>query len=162
MFPLGPQTRSFFAARKASLKEGYAAWMVKYNEWKGANPALAAELEDAKAKKYPSAAAVLAAIPEYDAKKNVATRQSGSEILQYVTKLVPQYVSGSADLHGSNKNYINGGNNFGNPKIKGKSFAGRNFYFGIREHAMGTMVSEAKRRQRTFRSHVRHSSACYD
>ena len=49
-------------------------------------------------------------------------------------------MSGSADLHGSNKNYINGGNNFGNPKIKGKSFAGRNFYFGIREHAMGTMV----------------------
>ena len=60
-----------------------------------------------------------------------------------MTKLVPQYVSGSADLHGSNKNYINGGNNFGNPKIKGKSFAGRNFYFGIREHAMGTMVSHS-------------------
>jgi transketolase len=88
--------------------------MVKYNEWKAANPELATELENAKAKK----------------------------ILQYVTKLVPQYVSGSADLHGSNKNYINGGNNFGNPKIKGKSFAGRNFYFGIREHAMGTMVSD--------------------
>ena len=115
--------------------------MVKYNEWKAANPALASELENAKAKNYPSAAEVLAAIPEYDAKKNVATRQSGSEILQYVTKLVPQYVSGSADLHGSNKNYINGGNNFGNPKIKGKSFAGRNFYFGIREHAMGTMLN---------------------
>lgn len=51
--------------------------MVKYNEWKGANPELASELENAKAKNYPSAAAVLAAIPEYDAKKNVATRQSG-------------------------------------------------------------------------------------
>ena len=115
--------------------------MVKYNAWKGANPALATELENAKAKNYPSAQEILAGIPEYDVKKNVATRQSGSEILQYVTKMVPQYVSGSADLHGSNKNYINGGNNFGNPKIKGKSFAGRNFYFGIREHAMGTMLN---------------------
>merc|ERR1711990_1236734 len=54
---------------------------------------------------------------------------------------VPQYVSGSADLHGSNKNYINSGKNFGNPKIDGKGFDGRNFYFGIREHAMGTMLN---------------------
>ena len=81
-----PQTRAFFAAKKASLKEEYATWMVKYNEWKGANPELASELENAKAKNYPSAAAVLAAIPEYDAKKNVATRQSGE--LSLVERLV--------------------------------------------------------------------------
>merc|ERR1711957_688759 len=31
--------------------------------------------------------------------------------------------------------------NFGNPNIEGKSFDGRNFHFGIREHAMGTMVN---------------------
>merc|ERR1719248_20000 len=29
----------------------------------------------------------------------------------------------------------------GNPKIDGKGFDGRNFYFGIREHAMGTMIN---------------------
>ena len=50
-------------------------------------------------------------------------------------------ISGSADLHGSNKNYIAGGENFGNPKIAGKSFSGRNFYYGIREHGMGTMLN---------------------
>jgi transketolase len=50
-------------------------------------------------------------------------------------------VSGSADLHGSTKNYIKDGKNFGNPHIEGKSFDGRNFHFGIREHAMGTMVN---------------------
>ena len=141
LWHIAPETKAFFAARKVELKKEYDTWMTKYGSWKSANPALAKELEDAKAKKYPSAAEVLAAIPEYDAKKNVATRQSGSDILQYVAKLVPQYVSGSADLHGSNKNYINGGNNFGNPKIKGKSFNARNFYFGIREHAMGTMLN---------------------
>lgn len=141
LWHVSPDTKKFFAAKKAESKEKYDAWMKNYGAWKTANPALAAELEQAKAKKYPSAAEVLAAIPEYDAKKNVATRQSGSDILQHVAKLVPQMVSGSADLHGSNKNYINGGNNFGNPKIKGKSFTGRNFYFGIREHAMGTMLN---------------------
>jgi transketolase len=141
LWHVAPETRQFFATRKQELKKDYDAWQAKYAAWKAANPALAAELETAKAKKYPSAEEVLKAIPEYDPKKNVATRQSGSDVLQHVAKLIPQYVSGSADLHGSNKNYINGGNNFGNPNIKGKSYAGRNFYFGIREHAMGTMLN---------------------
>merc|ERR1711972_325248 len=77
----------------------------------------------------------------YSSSKNVATRQSGSDVLQFIAKMVPQYLSGSADLHGSTKNYIKNGKNFGNPNIEGKSFSGRNFYFGIREHAMGTMVN---------------------
>merc|ERR1712023_233112 len=77
------------------------------------------------------AAEILANIPEYDSSKNVATRQSGADVLQHIAKLVPHYVSGSADLHGSNKNYINGGNNFGNPSIAGKDFTGRNFYYGM-------------------------------
>jgi len=138
---IDPATKEFFAKRKTELTAAYDSWTGTYNAWKAANPALAADLETAKAKKYPSADEVLAAIPEYDAKKNVATRQSGSDVLQHVAKAIPQYVSGSADLHGSNKNYINGGENFGNPNIKGKSFKGRNFYFGIREHAMGTMLN---------------------
>ena len=141
LFYVAPETKAFFAAKKAELKASYEAWNQKYAAWKAANPALAAELESAHQRKYPSAKEVLAAIPEYDPKKNVATRQSGSDILQHVAKLVPQYVSGSADLHGSNKNYINGAGNFGNPNIKGKDYKGRNLYFGIREHAMGTMLN---------------------
>ena len=141
LFHVSPETKSFFANKKTELKAKYSAWQSLYSSWKAANPALAADLEAAKAKIYPSADEVLAAIPEYDAKKNVATRQSGSDILQFVAKLIPNYISGSADLHGSNKNYINGGLNFGNPTIKGKTFNGRNFYFGIREHAMGTMLN---------------------
>lgn len=141
LWHVAPETRAFFEKRKGELKKDYDAWMTKYNAWKGSNPAMAKELEDAKAKNWPKAAEVLAAIPEYDAEKNVATRQSGADVLQHVAKLVPQMVSGSADLHGSNKNYIAGGENFGNPKIAGKSFTGRNFYYGIREHAMGTMLN---------------------
>jgi len=136
-----PATRAFFAQKKASLKAAYDTWQKTYAAWKAANPALATELEAAKAKNYPSASALLTQIPAYDAKKNVATRQSAADVLQYVSKAVPQFISGSADLHGSTKNYINGAGNFGNPKIKGKDYAGKNFYFGIREHAMGTMMN---------------------
>jgi transketolase len=138
---IAPETKKFFADKKASLKSSYNEWLKTYNAWKAANPALAKEIEDAQAKNFPSAAEVLAGIPAYDAKKNVATRQSASDVLQFVAKLVPSFLSGSADLHGSTKNYINGVGNFGNPKIKGKAYNGRNFYFGIREHAMGTIMN---------------------
>lgn len=138
---IAPETTEYFANKKKELVAHYNEWTKTYDAWKTANPALAAELQIAKSKSYPTADEVLKAIPPYDATKNVATRQSGSDILQYVAKLVPQFLSGSADLHGSTKNYINGVGNFGNPNIKGKDYSGRNFYFGIREHAMGTILN---------------------
>jgi len=136
-----PSTRAFFAERKTYLKGQYDKWVSRYDSWKAANPALAKELEDGKAKRYPSATELLDKIPLYDSKKNVATRQSGADVLQHVAKAVPQFLSGSADLHGSTKNYISGAGNFGNPKVNGKTYAGKNFYFGIREHAMGTIIN---------------------
>jgi transketolase len=141
LFHVSDETKEFFEGRKADLKTKYDAWTEKFNAWKEANPELAKELETAVSKTTPSIDELSAGIPEYDSSKDVATRQSGSDILQFIAGMVPQYVSGSADLHGSNKNYINDGKNFGNPKIEGKSFDGRNFYFGIREHAMGTMIN---------------------
>merc|ERR1712084_41338 len=54
-------------------------------------------------------------------------------------KLVPNYISGSADLHGSCRNYINDGGNFG--AGFDKSYSGKNLYFGIREHAMGSIMN---------------------
>merc|ERR1711937_704647 len=68
-----------------------------------------------------------------------ATRVSGFKVIQDIAKLVPQYVSGSADLHGSTRNYINDGGNFG--AGLDKTYAGRNMYFGIREHAMGAILN---------------------
>ena len=52
---------------------------------------------------------------------------------------MPLYISGSADLHGSNKNYIKGAGDFG--ADFGKSYKGRNVYYGIREHAMGCIMN---------------------
>ena len=141
LWHISDETKALFKDRKSALKKHYDENMKTYAAWKASNPELAAEFEMARSGKTPSAAEILAGIPEYDSSKDVATRQSGADVLQHVAKMVPQYVSGSADLHGSNKNYITGGNNFGNPNIAGKDFTGRNFYFGIREHAMGTMLN---------------------
>lgn len=141
MFHVSPQTKEFFAQRKKVLKQEYQAWEQTFQAWRRKNPALAEDMLVAQEKEFPTILELFMAIPEYDIRKNVATRQSASDILQIVAKTVPHYISGSADLHGSTKNYIQGAGNFGNPNITGKSYSGRNFYYGIREHAMGAMLN---------------------
>merc|ERR1712238_475751 len=109
-----------------------------YAAWKEANPDLATELEDAVGDKVMPAEEMIKAIPEMSGDAE-ATRVSGYKIIQDIAKLVPNYVSGSADLHGSTRNYIDNGGNFG--AGFDKSYAGKNLYFGIREHAMGAMLN---------------------
>jgi transketolase len=64
---------------------------------------------------------------------------SGYKVIQEIAKAVPNYISGSADLHGSTRNYINDGGNFG--AGFDKSYTGKNLYFGIREHSMGCILN---------------------
>merc|ERR1719181_2118176 len=75
-------------------------------------------------------------MPEFAAGGMSATRNPGAEVLQPIAQSMPYYVSGSADLHGSNKNYMKGVGDFSK-----NNYAGRNFYYGIREHAMGAIMN---------------------
>merc|ERR1712176_13412 len=106
--------------------------------WKEANPDLAKELEDAIEDNVMSAEDMGKEIPATGASAE-ATRVSGANAIQEIAKLVPNYISGSADLHGSCRNYINEGGNFG--AGFDKSYDGKNLYFGIREHAMGAILN---------------------
>jgi transketolase len=131
-------TRDYFAEVQKANTAKYDAWQETYAAWKSANPKLAAQLEDAVNDKTMSPEEMFAAIPELKSGAE-ATRVSGNKVIQNIAKLVPYYVSGSADLHGSTRNYINEGGNFGTGFDK--SYAGRNLYFGIREHAMGSIMN---------------------
>merc|ERR1719502_2279191 len=76
-------------------------------------------------------------MPTYDeVGKSVATRNAGAEVLQPIAQSMPFYLSGSADLHGSNKNYMKDVGDFSKT-----NFAGRNFYYGIRERGMGAIMN---------------------
>jgi len=132
------ETRDFFKSVQEKNMKEYDAWQQTYAAWKAANPALAKQLEDAVADNVMPAEEMLKAIPEMKSGPE-ATRVSQNKVIQQISKLVPHYVSGSADLHGSTRNYINGGGNFGSGFDK--SYAGKNLYFGIREHAMGAIMN---------------------
>jgi len=76
-------------------------------------------------------------IPTFPADaKGMATRESDSKVLNAVAKNVPWLLGGAADLYPSTKTLIDGAKNF----EKG-GYSGRNFHFGIREHAMGAIVN---------------------
>lgn len=68
--------------------------------------------------------------PIFDESKSIATRSSNGEILNAIAKALYGFVGGSADLAPSNNTELKGMGDF--PK-------GRNFHFGIREHAMGAI-----------------------
>lgn len=133
-FFVSEETRGFFADRQKQLADEHAAWEKTFDAWKSANPELAQELADGVAKKVP--ADLIEAIPEFAADNGDATRASGGAVIQEVAKRVPQFITGSADLFGSTKNYIKDGGDY-----SAKTADGRNIWFGIREHAMGAICN---------------------
>jgi len=127
------ETYDFFAKHKADLVSKYDSWQETFKAWASANPALASNLEDAIAGKTPD---LMSKMPTYEAGAQIATRNAGADCIQPVAQNLPFYNSGSADLHGSNKNYIKDVGDFSK-----SNYAGRNFYYGIREHAMGAILN---------------------
>jgi len=133
-FFVSDEVKAFFAEQKAAAKKEFAAWEATYNAWAAANPALASELTESVAMTVPTD--LSAKIPAFAADYKDATRSAGATVINAVAKAVPNFLTGSADLFGSTKNYLKDGGDFS------KSNAlGRNIWFGIREHAMGAICN---------------------
>ena len=86
------------------------------------------------------------ALPTFDAdEKGIATRKASGEILTAVAPLLPELWGGSADLAGSNNTTPKGEPSFVPPEHATKMFPGdwygRVLHFGIREHAMGSILN---------------------
>jgi len=75
--------------------------------------------------------------------KGLATRQASGECLNMVARTVPWLVGGSADLAGSccTELKFDGAGDFMPPSTGWGTYAGRNIHFGIREHAMGSIMN---------------------
>ena len=76
-------------------------------------------------------------VPNLTAAENEdATRGWSGKVLQGVASRLPNLIGGSADLAGSNKTTINGADN-----LLSSSPGGRNIHYGIREHAMASIMN---------------------
>lgn len=133
-FYVSDEVRIFFDARKAELKDKRQQWEETFSAWQSANPGKAALLHGGLSREVPADLMDQVQVFPEDAK--VATRAAGSQIINDLAKACPLLVSGSADLHGSTKNYLKELGDFSR-----ENRSGRNLLFGIREHAMGAIVN---------------------
>ena len=121
-------------------KRGQAAreaWMTKYDEYKKAHPALADHLTKMQRRELPEGWDKDIPVFPADA-KGAGGRDSSAKVLNAVAKNVPWLVGGSADLAPSTKTRLtfDGAGDF-----QSTNYAGRNLHFGIREHAMGSILN---------------------
>ena len=76
-------------------------------------------------------------LPHYlESDKELATRQASGQSINAIAKHIPNFLGGSADLASSNETTIQGEGIF-DPQNR----AGKNLWFGVREHAMGAMLN---------------------
>ena len=118
-----------------------AAWDAKFTQWENAHPEKASLLSRLRTKELP--AGWDSEIPVFATGKDVATRAASGQVINAIAKTLPEFWGGSADLAGSNNTSIEGGGSFlpATSAIKGANPYGRIIHFGIREHAMGSILN---------------------
>ena len=116
-------------------EENETQWKKLFEEYKEAYPELADELLRRLNRKLPDDWDKDLPVFPTDA-KGLATRASSGKILNVLAKKLPELIGGSADLEPSNKTWIADSSDFQKDTPQG-----RNFHFGVREHAMGAEVN---------------------
>ncbi len=123
-----------FDTKVGQGKKEEAAWDKMVKAYSKAYPVLAAELTAALTGKTNISVQALAKLVE--GKEAMATREASGNVLQELSKEIPNLVGGSADLGPSNKTAMKA-----YPYFSATEVEGRNIHFGIREHAMGCIVN---------------------
>jgi transketolase len=128
-FTVPAEVKAHFAQLKQHGEAKEAAWNQLVSSYKAQFPAHGTELEQS----IGGAVVIDAAdILTFDASKTVSTRVASGQAINHFVKSVPSIFGGSADLSHSTMTDISG-----EPIFAVESYAGRNIYFGVREHAMG-------------------------
>jgi transketolase len=128
------------AGRGAAAK---SAWLAGFKAWEAANPQRAALHERLSKGRLPDGWE--SSLPEFPAGKDVSTRKASGAVLDALAPLLPELWGGSADLAESNNTTMGGEPSFipaakQTKQWKGNPY-GRTLHFGIREHAMGAILS---------------------
>jgi transketolase len=113
------------------------AWIFKFNEYKIQYPELADHLYKMQHRQLPEGWDKDLPTFQPDS-KGISGREASGKVLNSIAKKVPWLIGGSADLAPSTKTRLifDVAGDF-----TAKNYSGRNFHFGIREHAMGAILN---------------------
>ena len=125
-------------------KDAHEKWNSDFEAWAKREPERKKLLDRLTAEKLPDGWD--ADIPHWEpGDKALATRVASGKVLSAVGPHLPELWGGSADLAGSNDTTMDNVKSFGPPSITTKDYTadwyGRTLHFGIREHAMGSILS---------------------
>jgi len=118
-----------------------AQWDAKFDQWKASNPDKATLLSRLQSRSLPEGWD--SKLPVFAPGKDLATRAASGEVINAIAAVLPEFWGGSADLAGSNNTSIKGGGSFlpASSSIEGANPYGRIIHFGIREHAMASILN---------------------
>ncbi len=125
-------------------KEAHEKWQPEFDAWAQREPDRKALLDRLTAEELPDGWDD--DLPHWEpGDDDLATRKASGKVLGAVGAKLPELWGGSADLGGSNSTDIEGADSFGPPSISTKKYTadwyGRVLHFGVREHAMGAILS---------------------
>lgn len=128
-FTVPNEVRAHFEQLKQQGSSKEAEWNALFASYEAQHPQLGKELRQAI-----DGTVLIEAkdILTFDSSKSISTRVASGEAINHYVKTVPAIFGGSADLSHSTMTDIKG-----ESKFAVESYAGRNVYFGVREHAMG-------------------------
>jgi transketolase len=123
--------------------QAHAEWDEAFTAWRAANPERAELFDRMSTRTLPSG--WTDALPVFPAGKAVATRSASGKVLSALAPVLPELWGGSADLAGSNNTTMDGEPSFLPEGRSTKAFSGnpygRTLHFGVREHAMGSILN---------------------
>jgi transketolase len=126
---------------KSRGEKTHAEWNAKFKNWQTTNPDRAQLLTRLQKRALP--ANWEKAIPQFSSEKEIATRKASGDVIAKIAEVLPEFWGGSADLAESNNTTIETGGSFlpSSSDMAGANPYGRVLHFGIREHAMGSILN---------------------
>lgn len=110
------------------------AWNEMFKNYEHAHPELAKQFKEAFAKQLPEGWEQ--ELPKYELGTSAASRVTSKETIQAISKVVPSFWGGSADLSASNNTMVAAEKDF-----EPGQYEGRNIWFGVREFAMAAAMN---------------------
>lgn len=133
-FFIPDEVLNFYREAGEKSAENESSWNELYESYKKRYPELAQEYERITSGKLSEGWEDK--LPMFESGEKMATRKASGQILNAIAQYFPQLIGGSADLAPSTDTLLNDYKSF---SIKHRN--GRNFHFGIREHAMGAVLN---------------------
>lgn len=134
-FYIPPEVRKHFSRLKETLKARKSEWDALFDDYCSEYPELAEKWQAWHSGTIPDEMVDDQRLWKFE-EKPIATRSASGQIMQVLSEYLPNMIGGSADLNASTKTHLKGLGDF-----QADNYAGSNIHFGVREHAMGAVLS---------------------